>query len=144
MPFVAEFIGHCNFLGDRCTRSDGAPPSHSGRTAGPTIPLLTGVCLAWTAGTIALRPEAIALLGAGDGGAAGATVADVVVRRVTHLGALRKYRVVTETGGELRVDCQVGPLDAHERPMAEGTVARVAWLTHELHLQAGQPGPRQP
>src|SRR6185436_7210487 len=104
---------------------DGAPPVFRA-DCGPTIPLLTGGAPHGQRGTIALRPEAIALLGPGEAAAAGATVADVVVRRVTYLGAVRKYRVVTETG-ELRVDCQVGPLDAHERPMAEGTAARVAW-----------------
>ena len=118
---------------------DGAPPVFRA-DCGPTIPLLTGVASHGQRGIIALRPEAIALLGPGEAAAAGATVADVVVRRVTYLGALRKYRVVTETGGELRVDCQVGPLDAHERPMAEGTAARVAWLPTSCTFQPAAPG----
>jgi putative spermidine/putrescine transport system ATP-binding protein len=142
-PFVAEFIGHCNFLEGLVHAPDGAPPIFRA-DHGPTIPLPPGVAAHGQRGTIALRPEAIALLGPGETAAAGATVANVVVQRVTYLGALRKYRVVTEAGGELRVDCQVGPLDAHERPVAEGTATRVAWLPASCTFQAATPRTAQP
>ena len=138
--FVAEFIGQCNFLEGRVHAPDGASPVFLA-DHGPTIPLVSGPAVHGQRGIVALRPESIAFLQPGDAPAPGATVVDVVVRRVTYLGALCKYRVTTESGGELRVDCQVGPLAAHRQPLTEGTAARVAWLAASCTFQpAATPG----
>ena len=112
-PFVAEFIGQCNFLSGHVHAPDGMAPIFRADD-GLTFPLAPSASLSHAQrGTVALRPEAIALLGLDETPAPGATVIDAVVQRVTYLGALRQYRVTTEARTELRVDCQVGPLGTH-------------------------------
>jgi putative spermidine/putrescine transport system ATP-binding protein len=142
-PFVAEFIGQCNFLpGHVHAPHREAPMFRAGD--GLAFPLPPGVSVSHgQRGTVALRPEAIALLGREEPPAPGATIVDAVVQRVTYLGALRQYRVKTAAGTELRVECQVGPLGTQAQPMAEGTAVRLAWLPTSCTFQAagGSPGP---
>jgi putative spermidine/putrescine transport system ATP-binding protein len=142
-PFVAEFIGQCNFLPGRIHAPDGAAAvfrADDGLTfpLAPDAPVSDG-----QRGAVALRPEAIALLGREETPAPGATVVDAVVEHVTYLGALRQYRVRTHTRTELRVDCQVGPLGTQAQPLEEGTAVRLAWLPASCTFQAadGSGGP---
>ena len=139
-PFVAEFIGRCNFLSGRIHAPDGTAPVLRVDDS-LSLPLPPGAAGSHgQPGTVALRPEAIALLGLDETPAPGAIVVDAVVRHVTYLGALRQYRVATHAGPELRVDCQVGPLAAHAEGMTEGAAVRVAWLPGSYTFQpAGQP-----
>ncbi len=142
-PFVAEFIGRCNFLSGRIHAPDGAAPVFRA-DEGLALPLPPGVAGSHgQRGTVALRPEAIALLGLDETPAPGAIVVEAVVRRVTYLGALRQYRVATGAGPELHVDCQVGPLATHAQAMTEGAAVRIAWLPASCTFQpaVGLPGP---
>ena len=134
-PFVAEFIGRCNFLSGRIHAPDGAAPVFRA-DEGLALPLPPGVAGSHgQRGMVALRPEAIALLGLDETPAPGAIVVEAVVRRVTYLGALRKYRVATGAGPELQVDCQVGPLATHAQALTEGAAVRVAWLPASCTFQ---------
>jgi putative spermidine/putrescine transport system ATP-binding protein len=138
-PFVAEFIGQCNFLSGHVDAPDGAVPVFRADD-GLILPLPSAAGRHRQRGTVALRPEAIALLGLDETPAPGATVVDAVVRRVTYLGALRHYRMATAPGTELRVDCQVGPLAINAQPMAEGAAVRLAWFPASCTFQpAGEP-----
>jgi putative spermidine/putrescine transport system ATP-binding protein len=134
--FVAEFIGQCNFLPGHVHAPDGAAPVFRADD-GLSFPLPLGSSVSHgQRGTVALRPEAIALLDREETPAPGATVVDAVVQRVTYLGALRQYRVKTHARTELRVDCQVGPLGTQSQPMIEGTAVRLAWLPTSCTFQA--------
>jgi ABC-type Fe3+/spermidine/putrescine transport system ATPase subunit len=134
-PFVAEFIGQCNFLSGHVHAPDGSAPMFRADD-GLTFPLAPSAPVSHgQRGTVALRPEAIALIGLEETAAPGATVVDAVVQRVTYLGALRQYRVATAARTELRVDCQVGPLGAHARPVTEGAAVRLAWLPASCTFQ---------
>jgi len=142
-PFVAEFIGQCNFLSGHVHAPDGAAPVFRADD-GLTFALAPDASVSHgQRGVVALRPEAIALLRPDETAAPGATVMDAVVQSVTYLGALRQYRMTVEAGTVLRVDCQVGPLGTHAQPMTEGAAARLAWLPASCTFQpgGGAPGP---
>jgi putative spermidine/putrescine transport system ATP-binding protein len=139
-PFVAEFIGQCNFLAGHVRAPDGATPVFRA-DAGLDLPLVPSA-VGWHGrrGTVALRPEAIALLEPDEAPAPGVTVVDAAVRHVTYLGALRQYRMATKTGAELRVDRQVDPLAAHAPPLTEGAPVRLAWRPESCTFHpAGEP-----
>jgi putative spermidine/putrescine transport system ATP-binding protein len=142
-PFVAEFIGQCNFLSGHVHAPEGSAPVFRADD-GLTFALAPGASVSHgQRGTVALRPEAIALLRPDETAATGATVVDAIVQSVTYLGALRQYRMTVEAGTVLRVDCQVGPLGTHAQPMTEGAAARLAWLPTSCTFQpgGGAPGP---
>jgi ABC-type Fe3+/spermidine/putrescine transport system ATPase subunit len=140
-PFVAEFIGQCNFLSGQVHAPEGSAPLFRADD-GLTFPLSPSASASHgQRGTVALRPEAIALLGLEETPAPGATVVNAVVQRVTYLGALRQYRMTTDARTELRVDCQVGPLGTHAQAMTEGAAVRLAWLPASCTFQPAVPGP---
>jgi spermidine/putrescine ABC transporter ATP-binding subunit len=101
--FVGSFIGSCNFLsGDLVPGADGAILFCSDRLTAAVVADGPGAAPG-ARGTLAVRPEAIHLLGPDEAVPGGLNAAPGRVQEVTYLGAARHYRVALDTGHELSV-----------------------------------------
>jgi len=126
--FVAEFVGRNNFLRGRIASAEGDTALFEAESGlGFRIARPAGA-VPGQRGTVGIRPEGIVLRDEAGAPWPGANVVRATVELVTYLGALRKYRVVTETGQRLQVDRVAGPLDAERRPPREGASVWLAWL----------------
>ncbi len=137
--FVTEFIGESNFLPGEIRETEGPDATFAadcGLTFRIGAPPVVGP---GRRGAVAIRPEAIVLLGPGAPGVPGATVVDATVRTATYLGAFRKYRVTTAGGHELRVSRALDPLDAAGQAFLEGAPVRLAWFPAHCTFEAEDP-----
>jgi spermidine/putrescine ABC transporter ATP-binding subunit len=121
--FVASFIGVCNFLPGEVVAAEGGRLIF--RSGGLTLAMAPHgpVAALGARGTLAVRPEVIRLVRAGERPPADANTAAAEVREVTYLGASRHFRVALPTGHELLVFEQ----SAGEPPVGPGESVTVAW-----------------
>ena len=105
-PFVASFIGLCNFLPGEVVGAEGSRLTF--RSGGLTVTMVPdGTPYApGTRGTLAVRPEVIRIVTAGERLPDGANAVAGKIREVTYLGASRQFRVALDTGPELVVSAQ--------------------------------------
>jgi spermidine/putrescine ABC transporter ATP-binding subunit len=105
-PFVANFIGLCNFLPGEVVAAGGNRLTF--RSGGLTVAVVPdgAPCASGTRGTLAVRPEVIRIFAAGEPLPAGVNAAAGEIREVTYLGASRHFRVALGTGPELVVSEQ--------------------------------------
>jgi putative spermidine/putrescine transport system ATP-binding protein len=75
-----------------------------------------------------VRPEKIRLLGAGDTPAAGATVEDGTIENVVYVGAITRFHVRLDAGGELTVVSQNLEEGSTEVLEQRGRRVRACWL----------------
>jgi putative spermidine/putrescine transport system ATP-binding protein len=75
-----------------------------------------------------VRPEKIRLLGAGDAPAAGATVEDGTIENVVYVGAITRFHVRLDAGGELTVVSQNLEEGSTEVLEQRGRRVRACWL----------------
>ena len=121
--FVAGFIGECNFLAGRVGAGSGTDVEFRSGTMVVRVPVTPPGPAPGSRGTLAVRPEVLRILPAGEPPPAGANVATGTVREITYLGASRRCRVALVDGPELIVYQQnVGP--PH---WSEGKAVVVAW-----------------
>ena len=90
-----------------------------------------------------VRPEKIRLLGEGDEPQPGATVEAGRIRDVVYVGAITRYMVELEAGGELTVvsqNLETGSSEVRER---QGRQVRASWLPeHAFEIENGSNGGR--
>jgi len=88
-----------------------------------------------------VRPEKIRLLGDGEDPARGASVEEGRIRDVVYVGAITRYHVELDAGGELTVvsqNLESGSSEALER---QGSRVRTSWLPeHAFTIETGSNG----
>jgi putative spermidine/putrescine transport system ATP-binding protein len=88
-----------------------------------------------------VRPEKIHLLGEGESAAAGATVEEGRIADVVYVGAITRYRVELDAGGELTVVSQNLERGSSEVQERQGRRVRASWLPeHAFHIETGSNG----
>ncbi len=85
-----------------------------------------------------VRPEKIRLLGEGESPTAGATVEEGRIADVVYVGAITRYRVELDAGGELTVVSQNLERGSSEVLERRGSRARASWLPeHAFAIEGG-------
>ena len=124
-PFVATFIGGCNFIhGKVVDTSNGAVRLAVDGLVLTAVPS-DGGAVPGGSGTLSVRPENVRLLGAGQSAPAGDNTVSGVVEEITYLGAARHYRVTLAGGRDFLVYQQGTLREAWRR----GDRVMVVWDT---------------
>jgi len=132
--FVAEFIGQCNFLEGRIVAVEGETALFAAAGGLSFRIARSEGAECGRPGTVAIRPELMRVLSGDARPVEGTNVVSGTVRRVSYLGAVRKYRVVTDAGIELLADQPAErPIDG-EGPPGEGARVRLAWSLWSCQL----------
>ena len=88
-----------------------------------------------------VRPEKIRLLGEGEAPAAGATVEEGSIENVVYVGAITRYHVRQDAGGELTVVSQNLEGGSSEVLERRGSRVRASWLpVHAFQIETGSNG----
>ena len=88
-----------------------------------------------------VRPEKIRLLGEGEAPAAGATVEEGSIENVVYVGAITRYHVRLDAGGELTVVSQNLEGGSSEVLERRGSRVRASWLpVHAFQIETGSNG----
>jgi putative spermidine/putrescine transport system ATP-binding protein len=88
-----------------------------------------------------VRPEKIRLLGDGEGPARGASVEEGRIRDVVYVGAITRYHVELDAGGELTVVSQNLESGSSEVMERQGSRVRTSWLPeHAFTIETGSNG----
>ena len=135
--FVAGFLGESNFFdgkvasveGGQCAIATAAGTLHAANHAG---------LVAGDGASLAVRPERVRLLAAGEGPSDGNMV-EGIVSGVIYLGQSRKYRVRTSGGAELFALQQAQ--DSGLRPLEENSRVRMSWRAEQAVALRREPGP---
>jgi putative spermidine/putrescine transport system ATP-binding protein len=139
-PFVASFIGECNFLEGEIRTVEETSVLFSAR-AGATfrVPVQPGL-RPGAAARVAVRPEDMAILSPDDAVPTGHASVSGTVRTLTYLGPVSQYEVAVEGGQRVLVSEQ-GQRRTGRR-IAEGDRVRVTWPAEAGSLQLdGEPQP---
>jgi ABC-type Fe3+/spermidine/putrescine transport system ATPase subunit len=133
--FVAEFIGECNFLPGRLTVAEGETALFT-TTGGLSFRISTpSGAVAGTAGTVAIRPEAITLVPEGAEPPHGANLVSAQLQVSSYLGHFRHLRFRLDSGHELLVYEQTGARSLAWR-VEDSRPVRLAWPPDVCTFQA--------
>jgi spermidine/putrescine ABC transporter ATP-binding subunit len=124
--FVAAFIGECNFFHGEITAVEDSSAVFAAQ-AGPAFRLpVRPDFRPGTYGTVAIRPENLAILSGDESVPPGFNVVTGTVQTVTYLGPVTQYHVALDRGYSLLIYEQ-GGFARQGRRISEGDRVRVAW-----------------
>jgi ABC-type Fe3+/spermidine/putrescine transport system ATPase subunit len=122
-PFVAAFIGECNFLPGAIAVVEGAEAVFAVRSGKRfRLPARPDLCPGLP-GNLAIRPEDLTILAGDQEVPTGCNHVTGTVQNVTYLGSVCHYQVLLDDGDCLLIYAQGG----RSRQATEGEPVRVAW-----------------
>jgi putative spermidine/putrescine transport system ATP-binding protein len=137
-PFVASFIGECNFWDGKIGASSGAAVDFETSTG---LRLLVSDPHDHAPGDdaiVSVRPEAIALLPSlEEARAQYETALAGAIEEATYLGATTVFRVRIDDGTLLRVTRQNRPEESSAPPLRRGDEVAVAWIATGAQVVRG-------